>query len=204
MTKFLLIRHGAHDLLGKVLAGRMPGVSLNSVGQQQATALPERLAGCEIHALYSSPMDRCRETAAPLAQARHQEPIIDPAFHEIDFGTWTSRTFTDLHPDAEWQQWNTRRSLAQPPCGEAMATVQSRFIAGLHTLAGLHDGQTVAIFSHGDPIKSALLHFLGSPLDHMPSLEISPASLSVVHIHRDWHQVTLINSLSSFVEEAAH
>lgn len=197
MTKFLLIRHGAHDLLGRVLAGRMAGVSLNELGRQQASALPERLSGLPVHAIYSSPMDRTQETAAPLARALGLTVQTDPAFHEIDFGAWTGKSFQELQPDPEWQLWNTRRSAACPPGGETMQAVQARFVAGLRTIAADRDGQTVVIVSHGDPIKSTLLGQLGSTVDSMPQLEISPASISIVQMEPDFSQVDLINALGN-------
>ena len=67
MTTFHLIRHGAHDLLGRVLTGRMPGVALNEAGRAQAAGLAAALAGGGIAAVVSSPLQRARETAAPIA-----------------------------------------------------------------------------------------------------------------------------------------
>jgi len=85
MTKFLLIRHAMTDYAGKRLAGRMPGISLNDEGRVQAQQLVERLAGATISAIYSSPLDRATETAAPLAAARHLSCNILDEFQEIDF-----------------------------------------------------------------------------------------------------------------------
>ena len=67
-TRILLIRHGINDYVKEHrLAGRTPGVHLNEEGLAQAAALAERLASAPIAAIYSSPLERACETAAPLA-----------------------------------------------------------------------------------------------------------------------------------------
>jgi Histidine phosphatase superfamily (branch 1) len=98
MTKFLLIRHAAHDLLGKVLAGRSPGVHLNARGKLEAESLADRLAMLSISAIYTGPLERARETAEPLSNRLRLELSLAPAFDEIEFGpgpcflsaTWSS------------------------------------------------------------------------------------------------------------------
>jgi broad specificity phosphatase PhoE len=67
MATLYLIGHGAHDLLGRAMAGRIPGVHLNAEGKRQAERLAERLGEGSLRAIYSSPLERAQETAAPLA-----------------------------------------------------------------------------------------------------------------------------------------
>ncbi|QLQ05798.1 MAG: histidine phosphatase family protein [Anaerolineae bacterium] len=69
MTTMLLIRHAANDWVGERLAGWTPGVHLNTLGHQQAQGLADRLAHTALQAIYSSPLDRARETAAPWPTA---------------------------------------------------------------------------------------------------------------------------------------
>ena len=73
-TLVLLVRHGQTPTTGKVLPGRAPGLHLADKGQQQAETVAERIAALQtdkrkVAAVYASPLERTRETAAPIAKA---------------------------------------------------------------------------------------------------------------------------------------
>jgi len=193
MTKFLLIRHAATDYAGKRLAGRMPGISLNYEGREQAQKLVERLTGAAISAIYSSPLARATETAAPLAEARHLSCNILDDFLEIDFGIWTNRTIQELENDSQFKLFNTFRSGTRIPGGETMAEVQLRIIAGIEKLNARHPGETIAIISHADVIRSAIAFYAGMHPDMLQRIEISPASVSIAEIYPDTARIVLMN-----------
>lgn len=194
MTHFWLVRHGAHDWLGRGIAGRLAGVSLNEAGHGQAQALVERLADVPFTAICSSPQPRARETVQPLARARGVELRIEPAFDEIDFGDWTGRPFDWLDGQgAAWRTWCDRRSAGQPPGGESILEVQQRALAGLERLRAHHPEGHVLVASHGDVIKAVLADCLGMSLDALETFEISPASVSVVAVGADWRKVQAVN-----------
>jgi probable phosphomutase (TIGR03848 family) len=193
VTTLLLIRHASHALVGKALAGRMDGVRLDERGRRQADVLAERLATSEIQAIYTSPRERTVQTATPLAQRLGLELSMEAAFDEIDFGDWTGKTFAELAGEPSWPVWVDRRSVAQPPNGEPFVDVQRRALDGIHRLRAAHPEHTVAIFSHGDVIKSVLAHFLGIGLDHLERFDVAPASVSIVAAGDGWAQVKLIN-----------
>jgi broad specificity phosphatase PhoE len=197
VTRLLLLRHAAHDWLGRGIPGRMAGVSLNGEGRSQAQALAPLLARAGIDAIYSSPQQRTRETVAPLA-ARIALPVeIAVEFDEIDFGDWTGRHFSELERDdaALWHHWIERRSTAQPPGGEAFGQVAQRAMAGLDRLRQLHPAQTVLVLSHGDVIKAALASCLGMSLDDLEQFDIDPASMSVVAGAGAGWKVRLVNQV---------
>ncbi len=177
-----LVRHAAHGLLGRTLTGRMPGVSLSPEGRAQAERLAARLAGEPIRAVLTSPLERARETAEPIAAALGLEPRVEPALNEIDFGEWTGRSFDALEDDPAWRRWNAARGLARPPGGEAMLAVQERMRDLLEGLAARHPGERVALVSHCDVIRAALLHVLGLGLDRYDRIAVDPASVSTVEI----------------------
>jgi broad specificity phosphatase PhoE len=160
-------------------------VHLNATGRQQAQRLAEALAGRGIQQIFSSPLERARETAEPLA-ARLQLPVqISPPLLEADFGDWTGKAFAELEHDERWRQWNTLRSLGRIPNGESMLEIQHRVVVELERLRWLFANQTLALFGHGDPLRSALVHYLGMPLDLLLRLEMSTACWSVVCVD-DW------------------
>lgn len=192
-TTFLLIRHAAHDWLGKGLAGRAPGVLLNAKGHSEAQGLPARLSGAGITAVYVSPRVRTRDTAAPLALHLGLTPAQEDGIDEIDFGDWTGKSFAQLSADPGWRVWVERRSLAEPPNGEPLHAAQKRVVEAIRRLRARHEGETVALVSHGDVIKAALAFYLGLSLDNLERFEIAPVSVSVLTTGAGWAQVRLIN-----------
>jgi broad specificity phosphatase PhoE len=193
MTTFALIRHAEHGLLGHAIVGRAPGVRLSPEGSRQAEALAERLEGSSIRALYSSPLEWARATAAPVAARLHLEVQIADELNEIEFGEWTNRTLAELHDLQEWRRFNIFRSGSRIPGGESMVEVQGRMLRLIERLCSTHPAQTVALISHGDVIKATLAHYLGVALDLFQRIEISPASIGIVRIGRYGPEVLLIN-----------
>jgi probable phosphoglycerate mutase len=194
-TRFLLLRHADHDLVGRALAGRMPGVGLNVHGRGQAARLADRLAGLRIAAVFSSPQQRAQETAAPIAAACGRQVELAPGFDEVDFGAWTGLSFDVLareQPEA-WAGWCMRRGSATPPGGEPFAQVQLRALAELERLRKEHAGATIAVVSHADVLRAVVAGVLGSSLDLLERFEIAPASLSVVEAGEGWQRLLLLN-----------
>lgn len=192
MTNFLFIRHTAHDFLGHKIPGRLPGVHLNAVGLKQAEELGERLSILPIEAIYCSPMERACETAAPLAKRLKIAPQIAEAFNEVDAGEWTNKTFAELEGTPAWRQWNTQRSVATIPGGESMLEVQARVLRKVTELRDRH--RCVAIFSHGDVIRGALVYFLGLHVDLVSRLEVDPGSINLVQLYQSAVVVRVVNA----------
>jgi broad specificity phosphatase PhoE len=193
VTTFFLIRHGANDMVGKAIAGRMSGIHLNSDGQKQAECLVEKLSPEPIQAIFSSPLERAIETAEPLAKKLGVKIQISNAFNEINFGDWTGLSFKQLALVPKWKEWNSFRSTTRIPSGELIVEVQSRMVKQIELLCREFPNGSFAIFSHGDPIKSALFYFLGLSLDSFQRIEISPASMSELVISDSGAQILRIN-----------
>lgn len=194
MTRLVLVRHGAHDLAGVALAGRLPTVTLNAQGRAQAEALAGTLASGGLQALYSSPQRRARETAAPIS-ARLRLPVQDaPEFDEIDFGHWTGRRLQDLSAGTPgWREWVERRATAAPPGGEAFADVGRRVLDGAGRLRRAHPSGSVAVVSHADVIKALLAIHLAMSLDELERFDVDCASLSVLDVGDGWAKVRCVN-----------
>jgi broad specificity phosphatase PhoE len=192
MTVFFLIRHGAHDLLGHILVGR-GSVALNDEGRHQAQWLAERLAAERLTAVASSPRQRTRETAEPIAR-RHGLPVtLEPALDEVDSGDWTGRSFADLARDPLWQRYNRLRSTTRIPGGEMMLEVQARVVDFMEATRQRAPEGRIALVSHGDVIRGALLLFLAMPADAVHRLTVEPGSLSVVMLGDGEPQVLQFN-----------
>ena len=193
MTTFHLLRHGEHGLIGRVLAGRMPGVGLTERGRAEIALMSERLAAEQVAALYASPLQRTRETAEIVA-ARLGLPIeFRDELIELDFGEWTGATFDAIRADPRWLAWSTQRSLATIPGGESMRQVQKRVVETLLDIADRHREEPVAVVSHGDVIRAALVFALGMPLDFYNRIEVGQGSISTIRIDSGGIRVVAIN-----------
>jgi probable phosphomutase (TIGR03848 family) len=179
MTTYLLIRHGENDYIGNTLVGWMPGVHINEKGREQACRLAERLARVGIDAILSSPLERTRETAEPIAARLGLEVEIREEIGELHLGEWTGRPLAELRQDPLWKLFNRYRGIGRIPGGETMLEVQSRMLDVVLELRGRYRDGTVALVTHADPIRAILCYFMGIPLDMISRIEAGTASVSV-------------------------
>ena len=199
MAVLLLIRHALTDVTGKRLYGRTPGFHLSERGREQADRLAERLRDVPLAGVYSSPMERCVETARPVAAGRGLDVATVPDLTEVDAGRLTGRTFAMLRRSAQWRRVH-EDSAARFPDGESLAEVQHRVVAALERIAVDHRRDVVAVFSHGDPIKVALAHFAGVHLDLFRRLEVGAASLSAVQLGNGPPHVVRVNDTGDLAD----
>lgn len=192
-VEVLLVRHGRHDLLDRVLCGRMEGVGLSDAGRQDMIDCALGLATEPVSLLQASPSRRAMESAELLDDRLGLGVESAPAMDEIEMGEWTGCAFADLEADPRWRDWNSRRGAARPPGGESMAELQRRVVGHIEGLRSRRQGGRVVIVSHAEPIRAALLHYLGRPPDDFLSIEVAPASRSTLRLDDDGVRVTAIN-----------
>ena len=176
----MLIRHAAHARQGRDLVGRLPGVALGEAGRADVARLAGLVAGWPVTAVYSSPLERARETAAPIAEALDLEVRVDESLNEIDFGEWTGAGFEALENDPRWGVWNRERAAATPPGGEPMAAVRERTAAQVARWREDHPDETVLAVSHADVIKAFVCNVLDLSLDRHGSFDVDTASLTTL------------------------
>jgi probable phosphomutase (TIGR03848 family) len=185
MPLLLLIRHGENDFVktGK-LPGQSAGIHLNERGQNQAQALGEALKEVPIKAIYSSPLERAMETAEPIARARSLEIIPEPDLRDANVGKWQGKSLKVLRLTNAWKIVQHSPSRFTFPEGESFMSVQTRIVNALESIARKHNKpkDVVAIVFHADPIKLAVAHFLGLPLDHFQRLSCDTASLTALYV----------------------
>ena len=196
-TLVLLVRHGQTATTGIVLPGRAPGLHLSDDGRRQADAVAERLARLErVAAVYSSPLERARETGAPIARARRLALRIDRGLLECDFGAWTGGKLASLARKPEWRVIQRYPSGFRFPGGESFTEMQTRITSSLARLVERHRGQTIVAVSHADPIKAAVAHALGLHLDLFQRIVIATGSITAVAYRRDGPAVLTVNSVN--------
>ena len=191
MTTVILLRHGRSTAnTSGILAGRTPGIHLDETGRTQASNIADRLADIGNDRLESSPVERGRQTLAPLATARGLTVEVDDRLAEVDYGDWAGRQLNELATEPLWRTVQHHASATVFPGGESLAAVSTRAVAAVRDLLGPSDGGsdagadgavgTVLLCSHGDVIKAVLADALGLHLDSFQRIVVAPASLSVI------------------------
>jgi probable phosphomutase (TIGR03848 family) len=205
LTTVLLIRHALTDDTDRRLSSRRPGLHLNDVGKRQAESLAQRLSVVPLAAIYASPLERTVETAEPLAAMQGLSIELRDTLTEVDFGEWTGAWMEELEQRPEWREHKLHRSSSRPPGGETMLEVQGRVVAELERIEARHPHETVAVVSHGDVIRAALLHCLSMPVDLHARLEVSPASVSILVLADEGPRLRRLNDTGtlSFTAETA-
>jgi len=201
-TTVLLVRHGVTGTTGKVLPGRAPGLHLAAKGVTQAQRVAERLAELATapSALYVSPLERTRETAAPIAAALSLRARSERGLLECDFGDWTGKTLASLRKKPEWRAVQHAPSTFRFPSGESFTEMQVRIWTTLERLAAAHPGETIVVVSHADPIKAAVTYAQGVPLDLFQRTVISTCSISAVVLTGSTPIVLSVNNTGSLTE----
>lgn len=198
-TLVLLVRHGQTPTTGKVLPGRAPGLHLSEAGVAQAEAVAQRIAALQtderkVAAVYASPLERTRETAAPIAKALGLRVRAAKGLLEADFGDWTGGQLKRLAKLPEWRTVQRNPSGFRFPGGESFTEMQVRISSELERLRREHEGGVVVAVSHADPIKAAVAHALGTHLDLFQRIVVSPCSVSAILYTADGPIVLAVNS----------
>lgn len=182
MTVMFLVRHGLTDQTGKRLYGRTRGVHLDARGREQAESIAERLKGAKLAAIYSSPLERCRETALPLSRRTGLPVTTMRELLEADCGDWTGRPLRQLARSKAWRTVQQNPSRFRFPAGESFVEIQSRVLEAVETINRAHPRGSVAVFSHGDPIRLLVSSLAGAHLDGFQRIAVDAGSVSTIVI----------------------
>ncbi len=156
-----LVRHGEVENPKGIIYGRLPGFNLSERGRRQAIAAADHLADRDIGAVWSSPLERARETADEIA-ARHDVDIVtDDRLLESDSTLeGIGRTLGDLlrSPRTWWKLRNPWR----PSWGESFAEIRARMVAAIADAMAQNAGKEVVIVAHQTPVIVARLSLVTS------------------------------------------
>ncbi len=184
MPLLLLIRHGENEYVktGK-MAGRLPDVHLNERGKQQAEQLAQALKKVPLKAIYVSPLERAVETADPIAAGRKFKIQLRPALMDNDIGKWQGRSLKQVSRTKKWKIVQRAPSRFTFPEGESFLQTQTRIASCLDEIAASHKPKhIVAVVFHADPIKLAVAHYIGLPLDQFQRLGCDTGSVTSLYV----------------------
>lgn len=201
-TLVLFVRHGTTPTTGKVLPGRARGLHLSDRGREQAQRAAERIAELgKVAAVYSSPLERARETAAPIARLTKNTTRIERGLIECDFGAWTGQSLRRLMKKPEWSIVQRSPSTFRFPAGESFVEMQTRIVSAVDVIRRRHTGRTVVCVSHADTIKAAVAHATGTPLDLFQRIVISTCSVTAIVYSDSGPVVLTVNSTGASLRE---
>ena len=191
MPTLLLVRHGHSSANGEgILAGRLPGIHLTDRGREQAKRLGERFTDLVPVRVVSSPLERCLETAAPLAEAVGATVQVEDDLQECAYGAWSGRKLADLAKEPLWSTVQDDPTTARFPdhetyAAESLQEMSDRVVAAVRRIdaevAAEHGDKAVWVaVSHGDLVKALLADATGSGLAHFQRYTADPASVSAI------------------------
>jgi probable phosphoglycerate mutase len=223
-TLILFVRHGTTPTTGQVLPGRAAGLHLADTGKAEAEAVAERIVSLTtpapaparapapasvkatngrhapahpaftIAAVYASPLERARETAAPIARRLGHKVTIERGLIEMDFGEWTGAELKALRKLPEWSAIQRYPSGFQFPGGEGFSAMRARMAATVATLCRRHPDEAIVAVSHADTIKAAVSDALGTHLDLFQRIVVSPCSVTMIRYAPSGPVVVAVNS----------
>lgn len=201
-TMILMVRHGRTPTTGKVLPGRAKGLHLSDDGIAEAKRVAERIGEMKkVAAIYASPLERTRETAAPIAKALGLDVVTHKGLLECDFGGWTGASLSSLMKKKEWTTVQRAPSSFRFPNGESFTEMQTRMVTTLDEIRRAHPGKVVVCVSHADPIKAALAHAMGTHLDLFQRIVVGTCSVSAVAYAETGPVVLTVNSTGGSLAE---
>ena len=182
MTIIMLIRHGETDDIGNALAGQI-NTHLNSNGVKQSKILAQNLSKLPIEAIFSSPLKRPQQTAAPLAAALNLPVRILQCINQVNFGDWQGMSFESLDIDERWYEFQKNPVLVDVPGGENAIQVKKRVTDCYTNLSRtFSENSLIATFTHGSIIRHCVCSFLGIDLQNFNNIKISAASVTTIKI----------------------
>ncbi|MGH2705964.1 MAG: MSMEG_4193 family putative phosphomutase [Actinomycetota bacterium] len=176
----LLVRHAVTTVTGMRLTGWLPGFHLSPAGRRQAEAVAERLAAVPVKAVYTSPLERCTETAAAIAARHGLETKVVEGLGEVRYGDWQGRPLRALYRTKAWKELITHPADFRFPGGETIRETQTRAVTTVQSLLERHARQAVVAVSHADVIRLLVAAYLGLGLDLYQRTSIAPASLTAI------------------------
>ena len=203
-AELFLIRHA--DAIPEedeiIPSGIYDDLPLSRTGRQQAQALTERLSGLSFDAMYSSPLRRCLETAAPLAKRLGMTPIIAEGLKEIKLGNIrplpedSQKNLAALTKALQERQLDIVRIAGETghwdgiPDSERSIAFRSRVVKTLDEIVSRHIGQRILAFAHGGVINAYIAEVLGLEKDFF--FPAANTSISIVRAASTKHRVLFV------------
>lgn len=195
-----LVRHAVTAVTGVKLTGRLPGFDLSEAGREQARAAAERLADAPLKMIYSSPLERCIQTAEAIARHHRVGVRTLDQLSEVDYGHWQGRPMKALHATNGWKQLKARPGDFRFPGGETIREAQTRGMSATEGLRAKHRGKAVVVCSHADMVRLLVAGYLGLSIDLYDRITIVPASITILSLGQDPPRLLSLGDAGTYQE----
>lgn len=150
-TTLIVVRHGETAWNRERRMQGHTDTPLSAIGRVQAAALARRLSEAAMAAIYSSDLQRARDTATAIAECTGHEVIADPRLQERRFGIFEGLTYEEMsarYPE-EFARFQSRDPDYLIPGGESAREFRERCLACLAEIAEKHAGAEIVVVTHG-------------------------------------------------------
>jgi probable phosphoglycerate mutase len=199
LSLFLFLRHGqAKNNVERILAGRTKGFPLTEIGSNQAEKIGDFLKPFNISQIYCSPIERAEQTAKIVASKVGLNCIIDERLTEIDMGTFSGMHYDEMFAEHGniFLKFYQGHPIIETNGIETFASVKERILDMVAHCTRKHDGETILLVTHMDPIKSMISTILQPTPESLYEMIIRNASLTILKNEQSSFSMIAINSMN--------
>lgn len=195
MMRLILVRHGQTEWNANGRYQGQSNVALSELGRSQAECLAENFPVQRLDAIYSSDLDRARETAECVGRKFGVPVCLESAFRELSFGDWEGLTYKEISTrwPEEANKLFTAPDALKIPNGELFQELQKRALAKIAVICKEHNDKTVAVFAHGAINKTILAGLMHIPLHYLWSLRQDNTAVNIFRLDDGYVTVELVN-----------
>ncbi len=196
MGSIIFLRHGqAKNNTERILAGRTPGVPLTEEGVDQSEKAAKFLEEMNISAIYSSPIERAKNTAEIVGKHNSIDVRIDDRLIELDMGKFTGKPYDEIfssHGNVFMKFYRGELEIAHNGV-ETFEEVKKRIRDMVDHVIDNHPDENVVLVTHMDPIKAMLSTVVSFSPENLYELIIPNASLNIFREYKRKFSISGIN-----------
>ncbi len=196
MGSIIFLRHGqAKNNTERVLAGRTPGVPLTEEGVDQSEKAAKFLEEMNITTIYSSPIERAKNTAEIVGKHNSIDVRIDDRLIELDMGKFTGKPYDEIfssHGNVFMKFYRGELEIAHNGV-ETFEEVKKRIRDMVDHVIDNHPDENVVLVTHMDPIKAMLSTVVSFSPENLYELIIPNASLNIFREYKRKFSISGIN-----------
>jgi probable phosphoglycerate mutase len=186
MTEIILARHGETEWNVKDIFRGLADIALSNNGLKQAEKLARYLSSRKIEAVYSSPLQRARQTAELIARHHRLDVLVTPGLIDVNYGEWQGLLATQVqekYPEL-YTLWSNQPQRVRIPGGDRLSQVRRRSRAVVAEVINKYSG-TVVLVSHRAVNQVLICALLGLSTSHFWNVKLDVAGTTTFTYEND-------------------